>query len=135
MTQASDQSNTDLLKGGYDAFARGAVDEVLALFDDDIEWFEAESGPYGGHYHGIDDIVENVFVPLREEWAPFEVHPDRFVEADDTVVALGTYWGTYEKTGKQAEVPFAHEWRFNKRKIVEFHQYTDTALLNDLLAE
>lgn len=133
MTQASTDSNTALLKTGYDAFARGAVEEVLALFDEAIDWFEAEGGPYGGHYHGIDEIVENVFAPLGEEWAPFEVHPDRFVEADDTVVALGTYRGTYEQTGKQIEVPFAHEWRFNDGAIVQFHQYTDTALLNESL--
>lgn len=41
-------ANVDLLKAGYEAFARGDVAGVLALFSDDIEWYEAEGMPYGG---------------------------------------------------------------------------------------
>jgi ketosteroid isomerase-like protein len=37
--------NVEIVQGGYEAFGRGDVPGVLAVFDPDIEWREAEGNP------------------------------------------------------------------------------------------
>lgn len=134
MSSETRQSNLELVREGYDAFGRGAIDEVMAIMDETIEWFEAEGGPYGGTYHGPDQVLANVFGPLGEEWTEFSVEPERFVEDGNTIVAMGTYRGTFAKTNKSVEAPFAHALDLEDGKIVRFQQYVDTALLNEPLA-
>jgi hypothetical protein len=56
------QANVELVRGVYDAFARGDVDAVFAAMKPDIEWDESEGMPYGGVYHGREEIVTNVSV-------------------------------------------------------------------------
>lgn len=135
MSSTDQRTNLGIVKEAYDAFGRGAIDEVMAIMDDDIEWIEAEGGPYGGVYHGPEQVLENVFAPLGEEWEEFVVEPERFVEDDDTVVAMGTYRGTYAKTGKSFEAPFAHAMDLEDGSIVRFQQYVDTVLHNEPLDE
>jgi hypothetical protein len=134
MSSTAKQSNLDIVKGAYDAFARGTIDEVTAVMAEDIEWVEAEGGPNGGVYHGPEEVVENVFVPLGTEWEGFTVDVERYVADGDTVVALGTYSGSYAETGKGFEAAFAHAIDLEDGMIVRFQQYTDTALHNEPLA-
>lgn len=126
-------SNVTLLETGYAAFGRGDIPAVLELLDPDIEWIEAEGFPYGGTYRGPEQVVENVFEKLGEEWEPFEVRPERFVDGGDTVVALGEYSGTYRETGKSVRVPFAHVWTIEDGRATRFQQFTDTALVQEAL--
>lgn len=126
-------SNLEIIQGTYDSFAKGDVEAVLATFADDISWVEAEGGPYGGVYHGPNEVVANVFGPLGEEWDEFRVEPERFVDGGDTIVATGTYTGTYSTTGDSFEAPFAHVWDLEGGEVVRFQQYVDTALHNEPL--
>lgn len=135
MSSTAQQSNLEIVKGAYDAFGRGAIDEVVEVMADDIEWVEAESGPYGGTYRSPEAVVEAVFTPIGTEWEGFVVEPERFVVDDDTVVALGTYSGTYSETGTRIEAPFAHAIDLEDGRIVRFEQYTDTRKLTDAVGE
>ena len=112
----------------YGAFARGDVPTVLAAMLPDIQWTEAEGGPYGGLSVGPQAVLENVFMKLGSEWDGFTVTPEEFVAQGDTVVALGEYSGTYRATGKSFRAPFAHVWKFKDGKIKSFRQHTDTAI-------
>ena len=40
------QKNVDIIRGMYDAFARGDIPAVLEVLDPDIEWREAENFLY-----------------------------------------------------------------------------------------
>lgn len=124
-------TNLELVEGLYDAFARGDVEQVVSAFDEDIEWVEAEGGPYGGTYHGPGEVVPNVFVPLGEDWSEFVIDPDRFVDGGDTIVALGTYEGTHGETGVRFEAPVAHVWDLDDGAVTRFQQYVDTVLLQE----
>ena len=46
------QANVEVVRGVYDAFARGDVDAVFAAMTPEIEWDESEGMPYRGVYHG-----------------------------------------------------------------------------------
>lgn len=129
--QTAGQSNLEIVKELYQSFAEGDIEHCLALFDEDIEWVEAEGGPYGGTYHGRESVLENVIVPLGEEWEEFVIDTERFVDGGDTIVGLSTYRGTYRETGKPLEAPVAHVWDLEDGMVTRFQQYVDTVLNNE----
>jgi ketosteroid isomerase-like protein len=112
----------------YAAFAQGDIPTILAAFAPDIRWIEAEGGPYGGTFVGPQAIVENVFAKIGSEWDHYAAVPQEFVGEAETIVALGTYSGTYRATGKSFQAPFAHIWKVNDGTVVSFQQITDTAV-------
>lgn len=122
-----------LIRGIYDAFARGDVPAVLGALAPDIRWTEADGFPYAGTYTGPDAVLNGVFMRLGTEWDGFAAVPAEHVAQGDTVVSIGTYSGTYKATGKRMEVPFAHVWQVKDGKIVRFRQFTDTALVQAAL--
>ena len=126
-------NNKEIIANAYQSFADGDMPAVLGVFDENIEWTEAEGFPYGGIYTGANAIVENIFMKLATEWENFTVVPDEFLDAGEHIVALGNYSGTYKATGKSMKVPFAHVWTLRDGKIVKFVQYTDTLKVSEVL--
>ena len=122
-------SNRDVIRQVYESFANGDVPAVLAAFDENISWTEAEGFMYGGTYIGPNAVLENVFMKLGTEWEGFAAVPDQLVDGGDKVVGLGNYSGKFLKTGKSVTVPFAHAWTLKDGKIVKFVQYTDTLMI------
>ena len=51
----------------------------------------------------------------------------------DRIVALGTYTGTFRKTGRDISVPYAHVWTVSGETLAKFVQYTDTAKVLEAL--
>lgn len=129
MSSTAKQANLTTVKQVYDAFSRGAMDEVLATMSEDIEWVEAAGGPLGGVYHGPDAVLENVFAPTGTDWDEFAVEPERYVEDGSTIVTIGTY--RVASGGATFEIPFAHLLDMADGKLVRFQQYSDTARLHD----
>ncbi len=117
-----------VVRGVYDAFARGDMAGFFALLAPEMVWNEALGHPYGGRYVGADEIVRNVLAPLGAQWENFTAVNEGFVAEGDTVVSLGTYRGTYKATGKRVEAPYATVWKVKDGKVLSLHQHTDTAL-------
>jgi SnoaL-like protein len=84
-------TNTELIRGIYDAFDRQDVAGVLGALAPEVSWTEAEGFPYGGTYTGPSAILENVFMKLATEWINYAAVPDEFVAQGEKVVALGRY--------------------------------------------
>ncbi|MEA2386308.1 MAG: uncharacterized protein QOJ22_482 [Thermoleophilaceae bacterium] len=128
------EQNIAFVSGLYEAFGRGDVPAVLAGFDANIEWNEAEGMPYGGQYHGPEAVAENVFGPITGDFDDFSVKPDEILAAGDRVVALLTYTGTAKESGKPLHMPAAHVWTVRDGKVTKFVQLADSAILNAALA-
>jgi hypothetical protein len=126
---------TDLvtrMKDLYEAFGRGDIPVVLAAMDDSIEWHEAEGNPWspGRPFVGQQQVVDGVFQRIGAEFDGFEVCPDRFLGAGDTVIMEGRYRARSNKaTGKPLDAEVVHVWDWRDGKIVRFHQYVDTRQL------
>ena len=123
----------DTVRSVYAAFARGDVPAVLAVLAADVSWTEAEGFPHGGTYLGREAVLKSVFLKLGAEWEGFSAVPHEFIVQGDTVVSLGRYSGKYILSGKRFSAPFAHVWRLRDGKVVRFHQYTDTAVVQRAL--
>lgn len=126
-------SNLNSIKAVYEAFGRGDIPAVLGALSPDINWTEAEGFPYGGTYFGPNGVLEGVFMRLGTEWEGFAAVPDEFIDGGDTIVALGTYSGTYKATGKSFQAKFAHVWKLQEGKATRFTQYVDTLLVHRAL--
>ena len=126
--------NTELIRGAYDAFARGDVPAVVGGMDEKIEWIEAEGFPTAGTYIGADAIVQGVFMPIVNDWEGFTVTPDVIAESGDTVVVIGSYRGKRKDTGKDLDTRFAHVWEVRDGKAVRFEQIVDGVVVQKALS-
>jgi ketosteroid isomerase-like protein len=119
----------------YDALGYADVPGVLATLSDDVEWTESERFPYyTGTWHGPQAVFDNLLVRVANDWDGFAATPFDFIVEGDRVVALGTYTGTYKKTGRDISVPFAHVWTVRGDKIRSFVMHTDTAKILEAIS-
>jgi ketosteroid isomerase-like protein len=121
------QENVDLVRGGYEAFARQDIPGVLERFDANIEWTAPDTLPNGGTHHGPDG-VGGFFATLPDTWAELNVGPDEYLDAGDTLVVLGTN-RMRGHNGVAAEAQFVHVWDVKDGKVVRFREIVDTAKL------
>jgi ketosteroid isomerase-like protein len=126
-------NNSEIIRGLYEAFAKGDIPTVLGGLAPDVSWTDAEGFPYGGTYIGPNSVLENVFMKLGSEWEGYSAVPREFVSEGDTVVAIGDYSGKYNATGKSFSAPFVHVWNFQNGKVIRFRQFTDTAIVQKAL--
>jgi ketosteroid isomerase-like protein len=120
--------NVALIKGLYDAFARGDIADALGRMSPDIAWYEAEDFPYADRnpYRGPEAVVAGVFARIAGEWENFSTGMGELIGDGDRVVALGRYQGTYKATGKAMDAQAVHVWTVKDGKAVGFQQYINT---------
>ncbi|MBR0870993.1 nuclear transport factor 2 family protein [Bradyrhizobium tropiciagri] len=127
-------SPVDTVRRFYNALELGDVSGVLATLNENVEWTEAERFPYyAGTWHGPEAVLENLLVRVATDWDGFAALPSDFVSEGNRVVALGTYVGTYKRTGRQISVPYAHVWTVTGETLSKFVQFTDTAKVLEAL--
>jgi ketosteroid isomerase-like protein len=125
-------TNKEIIQGLYESFARGDVPSVVAGFDENISWTEADGFPLAGTYVGPQAVVENVFMRLGEFSDNWGVVVDQLIADGDTVVANGRYTWNHKETGTPCEVRMAHVWTLADGKAIRFLQHVDTAMVRDL---
>ena len=129
-------SNSDVVKYVYERLAQGDLPAILANFDREIEFRLAEGHPYspaGTTWIGADAITKNFFLKSGPEWEGWAMRVDELTEMGDAIVVEGRYAGLYKPTGKRMDLQVCHIWKFRDGKITSFHQYLDTARLQDVM--
>jgi uncharacterized protein len=121
-------NNVEIVRGLYEAFAKGDVPAVLAGLDAQVDWREAENFIYadGNPYVGPAAVLEGIFMRLGGEWEYFKAVPAEFHGDGATVFVQGRYDGVYRATGRKADAQFMHVWTLGDGKVTKFRQYTDT---------
>jgi len=120
--------NVAVIRGIYQAFARGDVAHVLGSMSPDVIWMEAENFPYADRnpYRGPDAVVAGVFARCMGEWDGFAVRMDDLIDGGDRVVSLGRYGGKHKGTGRSMNPQAVHVWTLKGGMVVAFQQYIDT---------
>lgn len=120
--------NVTILRGAYEAFAKGDVPAVLSVFDAKIEWNEAEHVTYwpGSAFQGPQAVVGGVFARIPQDFDGFRIEVRRMLASGDTVVVEARYRATAKATGKPLDAQVTHVWDFRDGKVTKFQQYTDT---------
>lgn len=128
--------NVSLVRGAYEAFARGDVDAVLGMLDEQIEWYEAEGSPwYPGHpLQGPQQVLDGVLARLPQSYKDFRIEVDRFLGDGDVVVMQGRYKATKaHATGRPLNARVVEVWDLRDGKVVRYEQYVDTRQLARVL--
>lgn len=126
--------NVETVREMYRLFAQRDNEGISRLFDPRIEWVQMKGFPRGGRYVGADAIfVDGVFSGFREQWKDWKAVVERYLDAGESVVALGFYEGTYRSTGRSMRAEFAHVIELEGGRIVGFVQYTDTLKVDEAM--
>lgn len=106
---------------------RGGRDELAATLSDDVVWTDVtNAGRSKRVWTGTDAVIGAIATPVRERTAHLQALPERFTEADDTVVVEGAYVGIADET--EFDVPYVHVFELADATIQNCRAYTDTAL-------
>ena len=117
----------------YAAFAARDRARLLAVMHPDIVWIQNDGFPHGGEHRGAVLVLDEVLARFRREWSAWRADVTEWIDAGDTVVALGAYAGTHAATGRSMRAAFAHVYRVESGRIVRFQQFTDTHALRSAL--
>jgi ketosteroid isomerase-like protein len=121
------QQSIKIVRGVYEAFERGDLQAVFGAMADELEWNEAEGGPYAGVYRGREAVAEKVLAPLMEDIPDFEASPEEFIASGSAVATVVRYTGSGKATGKRLDLQVVHVWDVRDGKIARFRQFVDTA--------
>lgn len=129
-----EESNVELVKDVYEAFARGDLAAALTAMADGIEWHEADGGPYAGVHRGPDQIAAKVLGPVAADVPDFAATPEEVISSGRTVAVIGRYTGTGRATGMKLDLPVVHIWDVHEGKIARFRQFVDGAAFQEVVA-
>jgi ketosteroid isomerase-like protein len=125
-------TNVDLVKSGYEAYARRDFAAVFSLFDPELEVVQTPLLPWGGTYRGTDGARE-FFSRLAAE-VDATPQPESYISAGDDVVAVGRLKGRAKRSGKPIDLAITHVWTVRDGRIVRFAAYIDTPAILEALA-
>jgi ketosteroid isomerase-like protein len=124
--------NLEIIKNGYQNFAEGNIEGVLANFDNQIEWNECQGFPHisgDGISIGPQAVVRDVFSKIPEYFEGFNINVKELFGCDNKVVMVGFYEGTWKPTGKAFRGNATHVWTLKDGKVTHFFQAVDTATI------
>lgn len=119
-------ANAEVVRSGWEAFARQDLDAATENMDDGAEIVVPETLPWGGTYHGPDGFKEMIgsFTSHLEEFRPT---PEAFLEADNDHVVVPVDVEGRTKAGKDLTDRVLWLYRLRDGKIVRAEIFVDTA--------
>jgi uncharacterized protein len=120
--------NVEAIRGAHEAFARGDVEAVLGVLDEQIVWKVPETLPWGGSYTSREDVA-GFFALLLEYFDEFNVIPEDLLAAGDRVVDFGVIRGRGKLNDEPFEARYCLIWKMSDGKAVEMEEFSDTAEL------
>jgi uncharacterized protein len=109
--------NEELVRRGFDAFAKGDVDTLRELFDQDAVWHVPGRNQLSGDHRGIDTIL-GLFAKIAElSGGTFRIDLHDVVANDEH--AVGIYVSRGEREGRTLEDRNVLVTHIRNRKIAE----------------
>jgi ketosteroid isomerase-like protein len=116
------EENVGVVRGAYEAFARGDVPSIIGILHDDVDWHIPVVLPHRFDARGHDE-VRQFFQRLAELWDELAVEVDEIVASGDHVVVLGRATGRID--GNATGYGFAHVWVMADRRATRFFEFVD----------
>jgi ketosteroid isomerase-like protein len=121
------EENVEIVRGVYEALNREDVDAVLQICDPDVECLLPEGGINTGTLRGH-QAIRAFLDGYLEAFESFRFEPERFLEADDQVVAVLRVLGRGRGSGLEAEVRPAHVWTMERGRAVRLEVFPEREL-------
>lgn len=110
--------NAELVRNGYEAFAKGDVAAAISAFADDIVWHVPGRSAVAGDYHGPDGVMGFFGKLMEVTGGTFALELHDIMGTDDHVVAL--LKSTAERDGRSLSADVVHVWHVRDGKATEF---------------
>ena len=114
----NEQQNVALIQKIFEAFGRGDIQTILDCCSTECEFYHPGPAiiPYAGRKKGHAEI-RAYFETIFGSQANHDVRVARFVAQDDHVVAIGSYTGVVNSTGKTIESPLVFTFEIRDGSI------------------
>jgi ketosteroid isomerase-like protein len=117
------QENVEIIRRAYLAFADGRINDVAEGLDANVEMSGAVGGLEEGEVTRGRDAVVRKLLPDSSVWAERRYEVQRFVEADDRVVALVHEHRRGRGSGVEIGADIALIYSFKDRKVCRIEPY------------
>ena len=124
------ENNRKIIETYYSSIVKGDFDTIITLMHEDVVFNIVGESPYSGRWEGRDNVY-NILVPavvsnlkaestkFAENWAVMCVDENR---------ATGLMSARAEThKGEKLDMTYCHIMTFNQNKIIEMHEFFDTA--------
>lgn len=116
----------EVVLGLFEAFDDGDMPGVLSRLDEDIDWLETPSLPWGGQKTGRQQVTDEVFARCGEFVPDMRVVPEEVRVDGDTVMILQRYQGN----GGKLDVLGSGVWTVRDGKVTRYRQFIDSKTFN-----
>ena len=113
--------NVELVRAGYEAFARGDLEAVQRTFSPDVVWHAQRLGQLGGDHRGWPAVQQFFGRTMELTQGTFRVQPLEFL-ANDTSVAV-VVRSTATRGGRQLDDRQVHLFHLNGDQADEIWQF------------
>jgi uncharacterized protein len=126
-------ANLKLIQDAYAMWGSNkeqSFEHWMNLMADDVHWRSLSGGAAGMEFTAAcqcKDDVRRYFVALAQDWEMQHYTPEHYVAHGDWVVMRGTCGWRHRRTKNVVETPKADFLRLKDGKVVEFHEFYDTA--------
>jgi uncharacterized protein len=122
------QENVESVRRGYEAFARGDLDAVLAVLDPDVDWRPAIAPILGVEtLRGREGVRKFFTEDLFEGFDEFRAEPLSFEDFGEAVLVMVRYTGRGESTGLELDQIFATVYTLRNGRTVTMKDYPTRA--------
>jgi ketosteroid isomerase-like protein len=92
------QQNVEAVKDAMEAFNERDIERLLEFADPGVEWRPPAELPGASVYHGHDG-VRRAIADMLDAFGDLRAEPERFIDADDRVIALYRWRGRGSTSG------------------------------------
>ena len=118
------QTDSEMLRAGYEAFSRGEVDAVFASADPDLLLITAERVTNPGTYRGVEAVTQ-FFTDLFEPFEEVVAEPERFFERGDQIVVFVRVRSRPRGSNAVVENRIGHVWTVRDGKVIRFQMFPE----------
>jgi ketosteroid isomerase-like protein len=120
-----------ILRGSYEALARGDAGPLLGMLSPSFEWTEPElpGYPLSGVHRGASGLAKGLLAPMAELLDGLTFELGDVVAGGDREVVTGVMRGSPAGSAVEWELPFAHVWELSDGKPVRATGYFDRSRL------
>jgi ketosteroid isomerase-like protein len=121
------RENVKVVRGAYEAFAKGELDAAVdSVLDPEIEWRTRENLPDSSTFRGHEGVLE-WFATWLSAWEDFALEAEEFLPVGDYVVVSTRQSGRGVDSGVEVAFRETHVWKLREGKAIQVVEYAEKA--------
>jgi ketosteroid isomerase-like protein len=112
-----------IVRQGFKAFSENDFEGWFAISSTEIKLYPRREEPgVRTHYEGWEELLDYV-ANWYSGWEDYTVEPERFIDAGEWIVVDAREVGVAEQSGVRVEENFAHAFKLQDGKVVEWRMF------------